>query len=297
MKLALAFLILLFSLNSCSDKKVDEFVLPASTHLSSTVFFDPILTEYLLEPPLKYGVLWNRELLSQSKIFRIKLTSFGMLSPTSPSEEIEYLFDRKGKFEKYSYFNFKFSDSVYSEIVGDYFNGELISFKSPLFFGKVQNSKVKVRNLKDQIQYISINENAMNDTTFIFLKNKKPLVIAEKLGKYVSKIQFVCENNCSDSQINSWIRILGISKENWINTDKIIIQTENSLPQKAYRINADLKKSEIYAEWTYDNSEKLIAYKKYLKGNCVLDFTFDYSKDKVMRSFRLNRKRYEIQYN
>lgn len=250
-----------------------------------------------MEPPLKYGVIWNDSLLKEGKLFKIHFVTKGELSPSSTTEEIDYVFDRKGNFKDYKYFNYKFSDSVYSSVNGELNEGKLIALNTPLLFGQKQNPEIQISSTHELVTFVTINPNAKNDTVFIYIKDNSHQIIVDKIGDYISKVQFVVESNYSNSLIKAMRLKIGITDENWLNTEKIIIQTENNLPQKAFRINENYIKIDLYAEWKYEKSKKLIAYKKYIKGNCVKDFAFKYSEDKIMRSFTLNRKEYEVQYN
>ncbi len=290
-------IILLIFLSSCEDSENTKYELPKTVQLSSYSFMNPLFIENFIDAPLKTGNIWNDSLISLCRINKIQFIYKGEKNPGNIAETYTNIFNQHGQITNYFYFNFELSENKFTEIIYDYNDGQLITMNTPVFFGQNKDQKITITNKLDCQILVKNKTNVVRDSTFIYSRNGQPLVIIEKLDNFVSKINFILDINKPIVSLNSMIKRLNISTEQFLTADRVVTFTEKGLPQKAYQLTENLVKEYLSNEWIYENSKKLIGYKKYISNQIVKDFTFNYSEDKIMRSFTFNKKVYEIEYN
>lgn len=283
--------------SSCISENDNKYILPANVQLSTFSFINPLFVESLMSPPLKFGDVWNDSLLALSKIYQIEFVFKGEKSPDHIAEKFEYQFNKLGQIAEFSYKNLEVSTSLFSKVENIYKNNELLSIHVPLFYGKKGEQKIDIVKRKNHILYIRNKENSIKDTTFIYLKNNIPYLLVHKLGDFVSKIHFILDINKPLDDVKNQIESFNISTEQLLLAEKTVTFTEKSLPQKSYQINEFFVKENLTEEWIYENNKKLIGFKKYINNQAVKEFYFNYSDDKILRSFTYNQKVYEVNYN
>ncbi len=287
---------LLSILVSCGQDTSKEFHLPKRTHLSDYGFFNPIFVEFLLDPPLKYGDIWNDSLLKVSKVKRMEFIHKGNISPEQEAERIEYNFHSNGKQTTFNFYNYELSPTVFTSVIFDYSNTKQTLVKAPKFFGQASDAMILIKNEDKRINLLKSKSKGKFDSTFIYREGKNVRAIIEKIDNYVSSIYFFQDVSSPTTLSQNFAKQLGISPHDLIFADKSITFLKQGRPEKCYQINEEFVKDQLLAEWQYTN-KRLDKYKKYVNGNCVKEFSFNYSEDKLLRSMTFNNKLYEILYN
>lgn len=288
---------ILVLLAACTGMKKKEYQLPSKVNLSTYGFFDPFYAELLIDPPLRSYYMWNDSLLSLCGIFHMEFIHRGVKSPVDIHEKTDYQFNRSGFPLSYTYYNFEISPKIYTQIDFNTHKNGVISYDVPLFFGKKDKQSVSVRRNINKLISIRKKENLVNDSSFVYFENNKATVSVEKMGNFVSKVHFILDIHKSLSGLKSLLQKCNINPEEFLLAEKTLTFTEQGLPQKSYNISENFIKEDLTAEWIYENNKKLSNFKKYINNHLVKDISFKYSEDKVLRSFTVNRKLYEIHYN
>ena len=288
---------LLLFLGSCASNENTQYELPNTVQLSSSPLFNPIFIENFMDAPIKVGNIWNDSLISLCRINKIQFVYKGEKNPDNIAETYMNLFNQHGQIQEYSYFNFELSTTEFTEIIFGYKKNKLISMSTPVFFGQKKDQKISVSENEDCLILVKNKMDAAQDSTFIYSKNGQTVLIIEKLGDFISKINFILDIKKPVVSVKYWIKRLNISDEQFLTADRIVTFTEHNLPQKVYYLTENLVKEYLSSEWIYENNKKLVGYKKYINNQIVKEFSFDYSEDKIMRSFIFNKKVYEIKYN
>jgi hypothetical protein len=280
---------------SCSTDQDEVYALPADVHLNHYQQFDPILTDYLLESPLKHPFIWNDSIVSLCRMKKIEIVRKGNKKPDDVAERFEFLFDLAGRPTSFYFYNYELSKSIYSEVKFRY-NGNSLELLSPIFLGKNSDQSVNIKESDTLTLMVRKKKGNTGDSTFIFTSNGKQLARIEKLGTFVSRVQFYLPSNKPISSLKSILKRSGIKSEEFLLAEKTVTFTENYIPQRSYYLNENFIKGDLTEEWFYGNFGELSAYKKYINNTCVKDMKFNYSKDKVLRSVENNRLIYEVNY-
>lgn len=288
---------ILLILVACAGMKKKEYQLPSKVNLSTYGFFDPFFAEQINEPPLRSFNMWNDSLLSICGIFHMEFINRGVKSPVDIHEKADYQFNRSGTPLNYSYYNFELSPSIYTQIEFNTHKNGIISFDVPLFFGNKDKQFVSVKRSTNKLISIRKKENHVYDSSFVYYENNKATVFVEKMGDFVSKVHFILDIHKSLSGLKNLLQRCNITAEEFLLAEKTLTFTEQGLPKKSYHITENFIKEELTAEWIYENNKKLSYFRKYINNHLVKDISFNYSEDKVLRSFTFNRKLYEIHYN
>lgn len=290
------FTILLF-LASCTGIEKKEYQLPKKISLSSYGFFDPFYAEQILEPPLRSFNMWDDSLLSLCGIYHIEFINRGVKSPVDIHEKADYQFNRSGFPINYTYYNFELSQDVYTQIEFNTLKKGVVSFNVPIFYGKKDKQFVNVTKTAECLLSVRKKENLEFDSSFVYFEDNKPVVYIEKIGNFVSKVHFILDIHKSLSGLKGLLPKYHITADEFLLAEKTITFTEQNLPKKSYHITENFIKEELTAEWNYENNKKLTNFRKYINNHLVKDISFNFSDDKVLRSFTYNRKQYEIHYN
>jgi hypothetical protein len=286
--------IILFA--SCSGGANDQYVLPKEVHLNSYNFFDPLYADHIVESPLKNPFFWNDSLIELCGIKRIEIILKGNKRPDDLAERHEYNYGFQGETKSFLFYNFEFTDKIYSEVSFKYAEKQLTRLDSPIFLGEKSNQSLFIHKNKGRTECIRKRNGSEGDTTFVYYKNNKPQIIIEKLGQFVSKIHFYINIDQPVNVIRTLMKDKGISPEEFLLAEKTMTFIEDEMPVKSFMLNEELVKGDLTEEWIYENGKKLTQYKKYINNTCVKDVFLKYSPDKLLRSFDLNRKHYEIIY-
>ncbi|MEY3235972.1 MAG: hypothetical protein RI883_73 [Bacteroidota bacterium] len=296
-KVCLLSVALLLFLVSCTAVEESNYELPKTVQLSTYSLLNPMFVEEFLEAPLKIGNIWNDSLISLCRINKIQFVYKGEKNPDNIAETHINTFNQHGQIKEYSYSNFELSKTEFTKINFEYSEDIMTSINSSLFFGQKKNQNISIIRNDECIILIKTKKSAAPDSTFIYSKNVQPTVIVEKLGDFISKINFVLDVKKPVVSVRSWIKRLNISEEQFLSADRYLTFTDNGMPQKSYHLTENLVKEYLSNEWIYENNKKLIGYKKYINNQIVKEFSFNYSEDKLMRSFTFNKKVYEVKYN
>ena len=288
---------ILIILSSCTSIENTKYELPKTVQLSSYSLIDPLFIENFMDAPLKTGNIWNDSLLGLCRINKIQFVFKGEKNPDNVVETYVNYFNQRGQIQEYSYSNFELSSTEFTEIIFGYKNNKLISMNSTVFFGQKKDQKISVSESDDCLILVKNKKDSPQDSTFIYSKKGQTVLIIEKLGDFISKINFILDIKKPVVSVKNWIKVLNITEEQFLTADRIVTFTDDNLPQKSYHLTENLIKEYLSSEWIYENNKKLVGFKKYISNQIVKDFTFVYSEDKIMRSFTFNKKIYEIKYN
>jgi hypothetical protein len=293
-------ILLLLSLNviisGCSDESNGPFELPENVHLKNHGLFDPFLADHLLESPLKQPFFWDDSLVTLCRIKKLEIVRKGNKKPDDIAERFEYLFDLSGRTTSFYFYNFEITDKIYSEVRFKYSNNSLQRLDTPVFLGKNMSQWLEIDENDTLTLLLRKKSGKEGDTTFIY--HSKGIVQAriEKLGTFVSKVQFYLPSNKPISVLRGFLSRCRITHDEFLLAEKTVTFTDNNIPQRSFYLSENFVKGDLTEEWKYGNFGELSAYKKYINNTCVKDITFTYSKDKLLRSFENNRLVYEINY-
>lgn len=289
-------LLFCFTLKSCSSDPNGTFELPQDVHLKSYGQFDPILADYLMESPFKQPFFWNDSLVSLCNIKKIEIVRKGNKKPDDIAERIEYLFDLSGRATSFYFYNYELSNDLYSEVKFIHNKQDRSKLESPVFLGKKTKQYMDILPQDKCTLFVRKKSGNDGDSTFLYHQNGLPTLRIEKLGTFVSKVQFYLPANKPFTVLKDLLRESGMSEEDFLLAEKTVTFTENNIPQRSFYLNENFIKGDLTEEWFYGNFGELEAYKKYINNTCVKDMKFYYSKDKLLRSFENNRLKYDVNY-
>ncbi len=280
----------------CSVESNGAFELPDNVHIEKFGLFNPYLADNLMESPLKQPFFWNDSLVSLGRIKKLEIIRKGNKKPHDIAERFEYLFDLSGRTTSFYFYNFEITNKIYSEVRFRYSNKKLIKLESPVFLGRNMSQIVDIEQ-RNTLTLIARKKTGKDgDTTFIYHSKGVIQARIEKLGNFVSKIQFYLPSNKPVSVLKGFLKRSNVTQEDFLLAEKTVTFTERNMPQRSFYLTENFVKGDLTEEWHYGNFGELSTYKKYINNTCVKDMKFNYSKDKLLRSFENNRSVYEVNY-
>jgi hypothetical protein len=252
----------------------------------------PFFIDQLNEPPIKQKSAWNDSLLKLAGIHNITITSKGMKNPEDISELMIFNFNNAGALSKFEQFNYETSKEAITEIN---FSGN--SGVINRYYGEAMSQELKndVNGVTDV--FVRKRSAEFSDSCFVFGSIFKPAAIVEKTGKYTSRINIILKENESLKSIRKVIVKLGIDTVSMNSAEMFVTYIDkNYRPLKSYLVTEGYVQTALVAEWNYENHKKLISYRKFVNTSPVKEYEFEYSEDKLLRSFIYNRIKYFVDY-
>ena len=287
-----ALIFLVFFVISCGRNEKVPFELSDKVHLSDYNMISPFLIEQLNEPPLKYPSAWNDSLLKLTGIHAIKISAKGMKNPDDPSESILFRYDENGRLTGFEQMRFDLSKEPFTTLSFSGKTGRLTRY-----FGENVQQELKCITLQNRLIFTRNRSPKFIDSTIMYGSVQKPSLIIEKSGKFLSRINVILEESEPVRKFGSVVASLNLTPSEIGNAEKIVTYVDdNYRPIRSYLLTEELIQTAMTAEWIYENHKKPVACKKYVNGSLVKEYTFNYSEDKLLRSFIFNRISYQAEY-
>lgn len=283
---------LVFLFASCKSES-SEFQLEPSVHLSEYGLISPFYIEQLVESPIRQFHGWNDSLLKICKVSKIKIIAHGMKNPDAEAELSSYHFTSNGKVNQYRYFKYELSADPFTQI--NYTNQTGII---RTYFGEKVKQSVQTENSNDLYTQVWTRDKGSNELLKIIGSKEKPSLLLSYSGDRLSKCTVVLHEK---KPLNTVVEILKDNKiavEDLTFAEKTVLYVDDKyMPLEMYQFNEDFVQTALSAEWVYEDHKKLTAYRRYINGTCVKEFTFGYSDQRLLTSFEYNRVRYSVLYN
>lgn len=291
------FSVLLLNLISCVDGDPLPFQLPKTVQLSNYQTLSLFFIEQLNEDPIKQIPAWNDSILKMAGIHSIKITAKGMKNPEDVSESIQFSFNKNGLLNGFQHSKFDVSKEPlttisFNDIQSKVTNGKLISY-----FGEKVNQELKIEHFPEGTRFVRSRTAELRDTFTVIGTIEKPLVILEKSGSHLARINVIIRENEPVKKMEAIVNKLGISATELFHAEKNITYVdEHYRPLKTYLIAEEYVQTALVAEWQYEAHKKLISYKRYVNSSPIKEYEFEYSEDKLLRSYIYNRIHYFVDY-
>jgi hypothetical protein len=290
-------LILTFSFallfHSCIEGPKHNYSLPSNVSLSEYTLYNPFFIDQLNETPFQFGNIWNDSLLKIAGINRIKFIAKGLKNPEDTSELIQFSFNTEYDLSTFNYTQFEVSKTPICQAS---FNG--VNGKLDRYFGENVNQKLERKNEKTRILQLRERKNGVWDTTFIYGSLDRPYAIIEKSGTFISHINLVIKEGEALNRTKEILASLSIEMSDLLNAEKNVTYVDqNYRPQRTYLIDESFVQTNLVAEWEYENNKKLIGFKKFVNSSPIKEYSFNYTDDKILRSFEFNRVKFTVEYN
>ena len=287
------FLFIVLFLNSCIEGPKRDYSLPSNVSLSEYTLYNPFFIDQLNETPFQFGNCWNDSLLKIAGINRIKFISKGLKNPDDTSELLLFSFDQKFELSTFAYTQFEVSKSP---ICMTSFNDN--SGKLNRYFGENVNQKLIRIEESNRTLQLRERKNGMWDTTFIYGSFERPFAIVEKSGDFISHINLVIKEGQALSKTKEILTSIGIEITELLNAEKNVTYVDNNYrPQRSYLFDEAFIQTNLVTEWEYENNKKLIGYKRFVNSSPIKEYSFNYTDDKLLRSFEFNRVKFTVEYN
>lgn len=288
----LLFSVLLFHLVSCVDGDPLPFELPKTVQLSNYQNISLFFIEQLNEDPIKQVPAWNDSILKLAGIHSIKITAKGMKNPDDISESIYFSFDKDGKLNGFQHIKLDVSKEPLTTIEINDKKGKLVSY-----FGEKVDQDLMIEDFNLGKRFIRYRTDQLKDTFTVIGSIEKPLVILEKSGNHLSRVNVIIRENEPVKKMESILKKLEIDSTELFHAEKNITYVdEHYRPLRSYLIGENYVQTSLVAEWHYESHKKLTAYKRFVNSSPIKEYEFEYSEDKLLRSFIYNRIHYFVDY-
>jgi hypothetical protein len=290
-------LILTFSfsllLNSCIEGPKHNYSLPSNVSLSEYTLYNPFFIDQLNETPFQFGNIWNDSLLKTAGINRIKFITKGLKNPEDTSELIQFSFNEKFELSTFNFTQFEVSKTPICQASFNGNNGKLNRY-----FGENVNQKLERKHEKTRVLQLRERKNGIWDTTFIYGSLDRPTAIIEKSGTFISHINLIIKEGEALNRTKEILASLSIEMSDLLNAEKNVTYVDqNYRPQRTYLIDESFVQTNLVAEWEYENNKKLVGFKKFVNLSPIKEYSFNYTDDKLLRSFEFNRVKFTVEYN
>jgi hypothetical protein len=285
-----ASLALLFA--SCKSES-NDFQLKSSVDLSEYGLISPFYIEQLVESPIRQFHGWNDSLLKICNVKEIKIIAHGMKNPDAEAELASYHFTSNGKINQYRYFKYELSEDPFTQIN---YRNQVGSIKT--YFGEQVNQSIQTENSNQLYSQLWSRGKGSDELLKIIGSKEKPVLLLSYSGDRLSKCTVVLHEKKPLRTIVEILKDNEIAIEDLTFADKAVLYVDDKyMPLEMYQFNEDFIQTSLLAQWVYENHKKLTAYRRYINGTCVKEFTFAYSDQRLLTSFEYNRVRYSVLYN
>lgn len=268
------------------------FKLPKTVSLSNYQTLSLFFVEQLNEAPIKQIPAWNDSLLKLTEISSIRITAKGLKNPEDISESIFFDFNKDGKLKAFQHIKMDVSKDPLTNIEFNGNKGRLVSY-----FGEKVDQELQLESMDKGIRFIRVRSSEFQDTFSIIGSIERPQIILEKSGKHLSRINVILKENEPLRKMENMLSALNIDPTDLFNAEKNVTYVdENYRPLRTYLIGEEFVQTSLVAEWRYESHKKLISYKRYVNSSPIKEYDFDYSEDKLLRSFTYNRIQYFVDY-
>jgi hypothetical protein len=293
MKLQTLFLLFLtiLTFGSCvsSDKefRIQEDKIPGDFSIIS-----PFFIEQLNDVPLKSISGWNETMINSCGIKGVTVTALGLKNPEDAAEEFIFHFDPKGEISGFEQKKYDNGPDLFTSIE---YREKSANVKR--HFGKDVQQKVFFTRDKDRFIQVWQRSPEISDSVIIYGTTLRPEIIMFRTAGRISKINFVLREDDPISEIKNTLRNIGVETQDLVFSEKVVTYVdENYRPQRSYEFNDELVQTNRVAEWRYENHRKLIGYTRFINNSPLKEYSFEYSDQKLLKSFVCNRIRHAVKY-
>jgi len=281
-----------FLFTSCKSES-NDYKLDKSVQLSEYGLISPFYIEQLTEAPIRQFHGWNDSLLSLCKINTIQIVAHGMKNPDAAAELASFHFTASGQINQYRYFKYELGQEPFTQV--NFKTNKAIVTR---YFGEKVDQLLEIEKTREGHKQSWIRSNGSSETLYIIGTLQRPVLLLSYSGDRLSKCTVIVNVNDPLRTVAKRLKENGVDQSELLYAEKAVLYVDEKYqPLEMYQFNENFVQTGLLAEWIYENHKKLTAYRRYINGTCVKEFSFNYNDDRLLNSFEYNRIRYSVKYN
>jgi hypothetical protein len=285
--------LILINLSGCIDREPLPYQLPKNAALSNYQILSLFFIEQLNEAPIKQIPAWNDSILKLTGISSIHITAKGMKNPEDISESIYFRFNKSGIISGFEHIKLDVSKDPLTTMEFDQNKGKIVSY-----FGENVDQKLKMEQFDQGVRFIRMRSPEFQDTFTVIGTLERPLIILEKSANHLSRINVILQENEPVKKMEALISKLQIDPKDLFLAEKNVTYVdEHYRPLRTYLVGEEYVQTSLVAEWNYESHKKLTSYNRFVNSSPIKQYEFQYSEDKLLRSFTYNRINYFVDYH
>lgn len=285
----------LASLAACTDNNNISTTLP-TIDLKKTPLYHYTTVGTLIEAPVNYPEVWNRDALQQLGVRHVLMYSKGGKNPEDTL--MQFRFDYSDNWKKLAYSDCKDERQLRLITKGsvnykpDQSSGEIVFSQ---FFGVKKDMKTRIQQIDNGFLLLRSKSQQRYDTTWVIGSFNNPKVIVSKIGNSIFSVELFMPEGSSNKQITRTLESIPMLKNGFQAAQCSVVFMQHNKPQNAFLLNETNSQVAKIKEWTYKD-DQILTYKEWLGNSVVRDMSWYYNDSQLPEYTVIDRNTYFYRY-
>jgi hypothetical protein len=287
--------LILVSLTACSDNNDPATSFP-NINLKKTPLFHYTTVGTLIEAPVNYPEVWNRDALQQLGIRRIVMYSKGGKNPEDTL--MQFRFDYSDNWKKLAYSDYKNDKQLRLITKGhiDYKPNEsqgTIVFSQ--FFGVKKEMETRIQQVDGGFLLLRSKSQQRYDSTWVIGSFSQPEAIVSKIGNSIFSVELFMPEGSGSNDIRRALNRVPMLKNGFQAAQCSVVFMEKNKPKNAFLLNETNSQVAKIKEWTYQD-DQIATYKEWLGSSVIRDISWHYGESQLPDYVVIDRNTYFYRY-
>lgn len=287
--------LILVLLTACSDNNNPSTSFP-KINLKKTPLFHYTTVGTLIEAPVNYPEVWNRDALQQLGIRRIVMFSKGGKNPEDTLTQ--FRFDYSDNWKKLAYSDYKNDKQLRLITKGhiDYKpNESLGTIAFSQFFGVKKEMTTHIQQVDGGFLLLRSKSQQRYDSTWVIGSFSQPEAIVSKIGNSIFSVELFLPEGSGSNDIKRALNRVPMLKNGFQAAQCSVVFMKQNKPQNAFLLNETNSQVAKIKEWTYQD-DQIATYKEWLGSSVVRDISWHYSESQLPDYVVIDRNTYFYSY-
>ncbi|MES2554920.1 MAG: hypothetical protein V4604_02155 [Bacteroidota bacterium] len=287
--------LVLVSLSACSGDNEKSTTFP-EIDLQKTPLFHHTTVGTLIEAPVNYPEVWNREALEELGIRHIVMYSKGGKNPEDTL--MQFRFDYSNNWKKLTYSDCK-NDKQLRLITKGTVNYKPNNSKGNIqftqFFGVKKTMETRIQKVDSGFLLLRSKSQQRYDSTWVIGSFSQPKAIVSKIGNSIFSVELFMPEGSSSKDIQRALNNVPMLKNGFQAAQCSVTFMLHDKPQETFLLNETNSQVAKIKEWTY-KGEQISAYKEWLGNSVIRDMNWHYSDSQLPDYVVIDRNTYFYRY-
>ncbi len=283
------------SLSACSGDNEKSTTFP-EIDLQKTPLFHHTTVGTLIEAPVNYPEVWNREALEELGIRHIVMYSKGGKNPEDTL--MQFRFDYSNNWKKLTYSDCK-NDKQLRLITKGTVNYKPNNSKGNIqftqFFGVKKTMETRIQKVDSGFLLLRSKSQQRYDSTWVIGSFSQPKAIVSKIGNSIFSVELFMPEGSSSKDIQRALNNVPMLKNGFQAAQCSVTFMLHDKPQETFLLNETNSQVAKIKEWTY-KGEQISAYKEWLGNSVIRDMNWHYSDSQLPDYVVIDRNTYFYRY-